>query len=622
MNIESSDLGFYSVFGITERNQEWLTNYFSKTVGIIPRVITYSNNRSLFYFTNYGDLAETGNTITIKLGFIRSAAGVPLSSQELLGQQLVKPDGIKVDQLTGNYLLAAFSRSEPRFSVYQSIMALPQLYYTSWEGGILCSTNTRVLVNLLQKVEFDDKIIPTLFFFRNVSGPLTFFKNVNRLYSGELLVWANNQSSIKLLTTLKFPENTQLIKQIDNTSISTLSDKLVSIMGAYLADIKSRGQKFANLLSGGVDSSAQQFFINQNLPKQEKPLSFSYVWNASSFGFEVEYARHASGLLNTQHTFYEIQTQEFADLLIKSVESLSQPNVFLVNSTKYILARYLDSKFPLIRYFCDGQCSDGLFGIGYFRSSTFRYRNFFHYMPGSYALLHLALPLIDLPHGKFRLGEILRVFVNRDTFSSLFIPRKYLTPVNRFGVEYIVDLHRRMFGDKALLDCLDYRYSLCSRYSPCSTLEETIQDIDLLTGGYESAVHNYALSLAQHKEIINFYLDQEVMRLARSFAPDIRYLDGTQTKPIIKKVLVNNSLGAIVNKKKGASGIGDLDFVNLIKTGALKDLVMAIDRPGFLNKRDFNSLMNNIDVNNSGFIWDLLVYDIFQKQFKNRNVGP
>jgi hypothetical protein len=55
-----------------------------------------------------------------------------------------------------------------------------------------------------------------------------------------------------------------------------------------------------------------------------------------------------------------------------------------------------------------------------------------------------------------------------------------------------------------------------------------------------------------------------------------------------------------------------------MKEGALKELVRSIDRPSFMNKRDFDELMNSPEGKYTGFLWDLLNWDIFQKQLKGR----
>ena len=51
-----------------------------------------------------------------------------------------------------------------------------------------------------------------------------------------------------------------------------------------------------------------------------------------------------------------------------------------------------------------------------------------------------------------------------------------------------------------------------------------------------------------------------------------------------------------------------------IRQQSLRDLVLDIDRPGFLSKADFEALLDRPD----WFLWNLLTFDIFQKRVLNQ----
>ncbi|GAH17518.1 unnamed protein product, partial [marine sediment metagenome] len=50
------------------------------------------------------------------------------------------------------------------------------------------------------------------------------------------------------------------------------------------------------------------------------------------------------------------------------------------------------------------------------------------------------------------------------------------------------------------------------------------------------------------------------------------------------------------------------DLYVWMKEGVLKDMVRAIERPGFISKKKFADLIDKP----RPFLWDLLTYDIFQ----------
>ena len=79
------------------------------------------------------------------------------------------------------------------------------------------------------------------------------------------------------------------------------------------------------------------------------------------------------------------------------------------------------------------------------------------------------------------------------------------------------------------------------------------------------------------------------------------------TKPLLKQILIQRSYASIAKKRKGASVFFD-DMCEMMKSGPLRDRVRAIERPGFLNKSDFDALLEEPDY----FLWSLLTFDIFE----------
>jgi asparagine synthetase B (glutamine-hydrolysing) len=611
------DFGLFTVFGITERTQDWVDGFVSNVIGQKPDVLTYPDKKSLFYFSNFGDIAETESSFLIKLGFTRSMDGKPLNATELLDQKIAQPDQVMSERITGNALLIYISKLEAKFSAYQTLFALPQLFYAQWEGGILASTNIQVIVRLLQKVKLNEEAIPMLFLFHFLPGPLTYYKNIHRLYQGELLTWGKGSYSVRLVKTLHFHQNDDLIHQVNSATVTRYFDSLTAIMRTYLQTITQNGGKFGNLLSGGVDSSTIQMLINRNIKEGEVPLSFSYLWESPSFQFEVDYASHASKLLKTQHYFYQIPTVEYPDLLSQSIEALGRPNVFLVNSAQFALAKNLALKQPEVHYFFTGQCSDSLHGIAHLLSKEFKYNRLISRLPGSYALMHFLIPLMIFQSPKSKIIETMRVFLNSNTYRSILAPKEYMTLINRFEINYNIDFQRRAFGDKVLLNCLDFRHELLKKYYNSVNLAEKIQDMTLIFEGYESAVHNYHLFASQYKEKINFFLDEDVIRLTRAFAPEVRFLNDGVLKPILKKNLSLYSLESIASSKKGSSGLSESEILNLLKNGVLRDLVKSIERPDFLNRGDFKQIVEKTNYANVNVLWDLLNYDIYRKQISS-----
>lgn len=606
-------LGDFAIFGFTEDPEGFLKHRLSARLGIAPRTLDFGTAGCFFFYASHGDVAESEEAIALKLGFVRSVTQSPLSTQQLLDQKITRPQAIENGAFRGNALVACFSKTEPSFCVYQTVMALPQLYYTRLGGGILCATDLRCLLAVLERIQVDEDAIPMHFLFRLVPGPLTYFRDVRRLFPGQVLRWHDGNLDLCLAQDLRLSVNDRTFDRLDSTSIGIFCERMREIMGAYLAEIQESGRRPGNLLSGGVDSSVLQLFINEQLPQSERPASFSYAFQTDTFEFEIEYARHASELLQTQHTFCDVFPQDYPDLLNRTVEILGQPILYTESAPgKLALAEFLASNWPEFKCFFAGQAADALHGVSEVRKVALF--EMARQIPGSHSVLQLAAALLaplseSKSHG---LREVARMLAGANTSAALTSPSLYV-PTNYVAIIGDLEMARRCFGDQALLKAFDYRRSLEAEYLSSGSMVERAQVIDLLTAGYEPAVMNALLFAAYRKDLVQFYLDEEVIRLTLAFDPKIRFLKGFTTKPILKQILARRSFSALAEKEKGATTF-TRDLYHWMKHGPLQEMVQAIDVPSFVSKSDFDQMLRHP----SGFLWNLLTFDVFQKRVVKR----
>ena len=134
--------------------------------------------------------------------------------------------------------------------------------------------------------------------------------------------------------------------------------------------------------------------------------------------------------------------------------------------------------------------------------------------------------------------------------------------------------------------------------------------IELLNDAYECGVVTNHLYLAHGGQQIYFYLDEDVMRIALAFAPDVRFLKNRQVKPLLMGILERTPFSEITRKPKGTSVFNE-DLHKWMKSGPLREMVLAIERPGFLSKTDFEKLLtvptwSPLDEPN-WFLWNLLI---------------
>jgi asparagine synthetase B (glutamine-hydrolysing) len=606
-------LGLFSVFGTTRRDRDWLTGLFSDRLGIVPTVISFSNNESCFYYTNHGEIQETDESICLKLGFLRSSDGTSLVIDQN-NEQKLNPHDFENGPISGNGYLIRFHKLEPRFTIFMTFMATSQVYHMLWEGGVLCSTDVRVLLKISDEIRLNEKAVPLHLIYRSVPGPMTHFKDVFRVFPGEIIAWRNGALETRHLRNMCSTTDKPAYDHLDDTVYEEYFEKLSGIMNSYVREIERSNGRMANQLSGGVDSAVLQLLLERQTPRDQAPPTFSYAWEADSFQFEVGYARLASELLGTKHTSLDIKNEDYADLLVRAVEALGQPNVHAEHVPGQLaLAEFLAADYPELHYVFTGLGADVLHGIGRANpvGSSDRHQDF----PGHYALREfyklLAVPIHEKGLGGLR--DVLRFVFTPDAYGFLRTAAGLLDAASEVDIPYTsLETVRHFLGDQVLLDSLERAHRLTEETLTSHTSAERVHDIATINDGYDAAAASQTLFSASRRVLIPFYFDQEVIRLVKSVSPEVRYIRNGEVKPILKSILRRKSLDRIVHQKKGASGF-HRDLQSWMMNGPLREMVHSIERPGFIGQRDFTRLIENRYPFGYDLVWPLLIYDIFRK---------
>jgi asparagine synthetase B (glutamine-hydrolysing) len=597
-------IGDFTVFGFTQ-NPNFLNRLLHDRLGVIPKTIQIGSLGQLFFFTSYGDVAESEETIVLKLGFLRSPTQSPLNAHQLLVQKLVGPRFINVDAFSGNALAIGLSRTEPAFSAFQTLMAVPQLYYSQMEDGIICSDVLRCIINLIPCRELNEAILPQHFLFRSVYGSSTYFRGVKRLIPGYQLKWDDGKIETKRMRSLDaVSDETQYIRK-DVRALNLLSESLEDVVGDYTAQIEGSGQSLANLLSGGVDSSLIQYFTNIASPNRPG-RSISFAIQVPAFEFEVEYARQASQILHTEHTFVNYSPEDYPSLLTRVIDTLAQPPNLETEPSFLAVAEYIQSNSWPERFFLTGQGGDTLFGGEAARK--LKALNYIRKMPLAAPILK-GLGRVLLPISA-ALSHALRI--GGEIISSENDPDAYVSPSNSVCV-YVLeenwDLIRRCFGDQSLHETLAERRSLVEGYSKSRHYLDKVYFIDLTTDLWELGVQRQQLFLAHRLQQASPFFDEDIIKAALTFHPDMRYIKGFRYKHLLRRLLAQKTNAPVAHKRKGPSTVNDA-LEAWMRSGPLRPLVEEIQRPSFMEKSDFERVKKRSDY----FLWPLLNFDIFRKR--------
>lgn len=610
MTDHNHSFGDFSLFGFSRGSKDALLEKLERRLGITPRTIDFGTAGFLHFYSSYGDIAETDDQIGLKLGFVRTPDVTPLSTQDLLVQKLISPQDVSPQKMRGSALIASFSKQVPEFSVFKTLLATPQLFYTQSEEGILCSSSQRHLLTALDHIEVNEEVVPYHFLFQTIPGTLTLIRNVHRLFPGQYLHWKEGDLRVEYIKDFRFSDIQQQYERVDSNTIDFAYERIKEILNAYLTDVEQREQGFGNLLSGGVDSAIFQVVLNERMAASRPLKSYSYAVKVPGFEMEENYARQASQLLGTDHTMMDIWPENYPDIVVKAIETAAQPIPSEANACKWAIANFLGSQDDTPRYFLVGQGADAVYGMGIVRKLTLL--DVSQNIPGSQLALNSLSKIAQLHSDKIAhgLAELARAVSAKDQRAS------YDYWPNVFSLYIPIEKAINFFGEPSVQGMLAYRRSLEEQFLDSDNLFEKLHIVDLLTEGYEPAMFGSQMFLSQKREQIYPYLDEDIIRLSFAFKPNVRYvkpgfgfLDDNNVKYILKQILVQRSYEAIAHKTKGRSVFGS-DLMNMMKNGPLQEMTQTIERPGFLSQTEFDKLLDKPNLT----LWNLLTFDTFQKR--------
>jgi len=593
--------GDFTVFGFT-RDPNFINQRLSVQFEITPQIIDIGSFGQFFFYTSYGDVAESEEALVLKLGFLRSKTKSALNARQLLEQKLVSPHSIDSDGFSGNGLVVALSKTEPVFSAFQTLLGMPQLHYSILDDGIICSDIFRCIVSLIPHRELNDKILPQHFLFQNVYGPSTYIRNITRLLPGYYLKWFNGRIETNLRRSLDVVADNLKYIHDDKKALNLLNDSFEQIVGDYITQIESRGQGLVNQLSGGVDSTLLQSFINPKLYHRPN-RSISYVIQVPSFEYEVDYARQASQLLKTDHTFVNYTSQDYPGLLTRVIDLLAQPPNHETTPSLLAIAEFIRSENWSERYFFTGHGSDTLFGFS--DASKLKALEMIQKIPFADTWLK-GLGLILSPAK--RLSQSL--LKGSEIIASRNNPDAFVARSNNL-LTYDVDwgLVQRSFGDSIIRETLANRRNFPLQYSKSDHYLDKVNFIELLTFTYDLSVKNQQLALTHRMEQVFPFFDEDLIKLALTIHPDIRYIKGFKYKHLMRRLLERRTNAPVAHKSKGVSTVNE-EFVIWMRTGPLRPLIDDIQRPGFMSKLDFDHMIQTPNY----FLLSLLTFDLFNKR--------
>ncbi len=568
----------------------------------VRRIDTGVPGESFYVQSDTANVAENEQLICIKLGLAHDGDRL-LATHELLERGLVGLDGVKAEAIRGNATLVVLSKLEPRCFIYRNIPSLTAAFYWTDGRNFLATDNLRLMAELIPDRAFNEAVLPLHLMYRGAYGRPSYLRGVSKLLVGEQVAWAEGRVSVQLRRDLRgfFPDPTDQ-QPVTPQTANAFFEQLAGVLGIYIREF---GHASATMLSGGIDSSLMQLAILAQPEIDFRYPSISFVMDTPTFTFEREYAQEAADLLGTDHSFVPISPSEYVKRLIQSIEILGQPVPDDVRLGFLVLAAHIAERRPQLRFLFHGQVADGLHGDSY----ALKVVQGDKYRRWPVPLLQLiALGLAPISHSKS--------YGARMAAETLAMRKRLNSPmhhINTVGMYTDWELMARCFPKQTLAEALSVKRDMEARYLGSDIMVEQYQMVDFLTDSTTPASLVYQLGLFHDRQFIFPYADAAVLQASFLFDPMHRYTAGNRIKPVLKSALEQRLPSIVTEKPKGWSGVGD-DLWDWMRQGDLRDLVHAIERPPFLDRREFERKIEQPD----WFTWNLLTLDVFKKYVLER----
>lgn len=269
------------------------------------------------------------------------------------------------DRLNGMFAAAVYDIKKQTVVLVRDHFGIKPLYYFAGVGEVLFSSEIKPLIYSGKvPVAPNDRVIYRYLKYRiHDDGRETFFKNINRLLPGEMMVIRDGKTQVRTYTNLE----KRLLSESNEVSERPLTHKDTREFLTLLRDSVKRRLvsevPVGTCLSGGLDSSTVVALVNQLL--QEKvgetqsigdiQKTFSAVFPGSSNDEE----KYIDALLATSQDVRDYKVHPDADTFMKEladfVRTQEEPTI---STGPYAQYKVMEKAHRYVAVVLDGQGSD------------------------------------------------------------------------------------------------------------------------------------------------------------------------------------------------------------------------------------------------------------------------
>ena len=488
-----------------------------------------------------------------------------------------------LSELSGELtLIRVHSQGKDCLSIFafRSITSVYELFYAkTCSNDIILSDNFKNVLSILKKDEreISKEGIIDLFLFQRNYGDQTYLKNIKRLGHGESLTIDSQELSF----------TTKVIQKLETAqreiNLEKGIDIIDDILSKYCTDIVNQSFNYINTLSGGVDSTLLQTYF-----RNYKNHSLSVAFDTDEFQGDVDYARSASKLLNSKHTFIKLKEVNYLNELKDAIAILGQPSTDISNSI-------------------------------IFNNIFIPHYDFFLTAIGADIILGLCT-------GK----TLFEIFVEKENQTLAGINKPVTSIEGAASTNFIiarpqeVRLIKELFGMDIVNERLKNRINYVSERIECNNNhnERIFEHIEFghimgffvnnLVSVFRQIGHNY------NKMVGSPFITKELVEVSLLFNISECYATKSSgTKPILKRLLERKVPFYFTKKPKLG---GSLPRTRFCESGPLKDYFNSHNTPDFITGK-FKNIVKNPTWDNSWIVLYSIIFSVWDDIiFKNDNI--
>ena len=307
-------------------------------------------------------------------------------------------------KINGMFSFVIFDSFSGEFFAARDRMGERPFYYSQTDDFFIAGSEIKALIpHPRVGSKIDNEGIYTYLRLGYTPSPVTCFKNINKLESGQSVISQKNK-----ITFSKYWQNNFITRKISQEDASE------TLRYLFCSSVKLRLRSDVPLgiyLSGGIDSTlVAHHAVNLNQYISAFSSSFDIGERSFKYNDDSNFAKKTAKKLGIKHYDHQIIfNNNFKEEVNTTIAQMDEPNFVATNVTMNILARYVRSKG--IKVMLDGTGGDELFA-GYSR--------------------HLADRKIDFAQifGYNLIYKVLQNFTSNDILKTLSL--------EKFGVDRIL----------------------------------------------------------------------------------------------------------------------------------------------------------------------------------------